>query len=142
MTEFNSVHYSYVFTAMLMIALFLLLVPQSCSAPIASSRYVSWQSSSNVRGTWDLLISCTFTLVICVYTTVHLNLPGDKPVCWRCRLRWHLRKPIWIAVGVLAPEIVVYAAWRQWVSARALTKKMKSISKKVSHVPGLQCPRN
>ena len=113
------------------IAFFLLLMPGS---GCAGSEYVSWQSSPNVRGTWDLLISCTFTLVICVYTTVHLNLPGDKPTCWRCRLRWHLRKPGWVAVGIFAPEIVVYTAWRQWVSAQALTKKMKNISQKVPHM--------
>ena len=110
------------------------MVPWTASAPVSNPPYVSWQKSPNLRGTWDLLISCAFTLVICVYSTVHLNLPGDEPRCRWCRVWWHLRKPGWIAIGILAPEIVVYTAWRQWVSARALTNEMGSIVNKVLHL--------
>ena len=35
----------------------------------------AWISNSEVRGTSDILWSYIVTLIVCVYTTIHLNVP-------------------------------------------------------------------
>ena len=33
---------------------------------------------SGKRGTWTILSSCIITLTLCVYTSLHLNIPAHK----------------------------------------------------------------
>ncbi|KAK3316033.1 hypothetical protein B0H66DRAFT_604341 [Apodospora peruviana] len=52
------------------------------------------------RGTFGILKSCVITLVLCLYTALHLNIPpGDAST-----LSLVLRKTKWILVGVFAPK--------------------------------------
>ena len=67
---------------------------------------VHWRSSPNTRSTLDILITCIITLLLCVWTAVHLNISQPASV-WRPRLR----KFGWLVLALLAPEIVVYTAW-------------------------------
>ncbi|EEP78466.1 predicted protein [Uncinocarpus reesii 1704] len=75
---------------------------------------VKWVPSPQARGTWDLLYSCTFTLVLCIATALHLNVP--KP--GQSDRKHLLRKIKWMACGLFAPEIVLYVAISQWWVAR------------------------
>ena len=95
--------------------------------------YVAWQSEPNVRGTWGLVSSCVITLTLCVYTAVHLNVPERNIT----KSKRYLRRLKWVFCGILAPEIVVFTAWRQWSSAIKLTKEMQKLQKQVSQY--LQC---
>ena len=36
----------------------------------------AWVDDPNTRGTWSILYSCVFTLVLCVWRAIHLNIPG------------------------------------------------------------------
>uniref|UniRef100_U4LQ61 Uncharacterized protein n=1 Tax=Pyronema omphalodes (strain CBS 100304) TaxID=1076935 RepID=U4LQ61_PYROM len=76
----------------------------------------SWVAEPKERGTMSLLYSCTFTMFLCVYTAVHLNVPpqGEK------KRYFYLRKAKWVLVALLAPEVVLYTAWSQWRDARWL----------------------
>ncbi|KAI5810408.1 hypothetical protein BZA77DRAFT_254877 [Pyronema omphalodes] len=76
----------------------------------------SWVAEPKERGTMSLLSSCTFTMFLCVYTAVHLNVPppGEK------KRYFYLRKAKWVLVALLAPEVVLYTAWSQWREARWL----------------------
>jgi hypothetical protein len=47
-----------------------------------------------------------------------LNVPEKR----NQRLSLYKKKLKWIMYGIFAPELVVYTAWRQWTSARALTR--------------------
>ena len=69
---------------------------------------VHWKESSTTRGTFDILSTCVITMLLCVWTAVHLNVqpPGEV---WRPRLR----KVGWLVLALLAPEMVAYTAW--WV---------------------------
>lgn len=106
------------------------------SAPVESGKsdddYTTWKSQPNVRGTFGLLLSYLITLSLCIWTAVHLNIPGQlspsKPPSW---LKYIRRRTRWTITGVLAPEMVVYSAWEQWNSARLLTKKMLQLRSKV-----------
>ncbi|KAL2069398.1 hypothetical protein VTL71DRAFT_14077 [Oculimacula yallundae] len=86
----------------------------------------AWVDEPSSRGTWGLLYSCSFTLLLCVYTAIHLNVPGfyDTP-----RKIW-LRKAKWVAIAIFGPEIVVYVAFEQWFYARKFLKDLKAIADK------------
>jgi hypothetical protein len=85
----------------------------------SAEQYLAWQSQSNIRGTWDILVNCVVTMSLCIWTALHLNLPASKEFLenkpWWTRLWYNyaVRQVRWIFVGLLAPELVVYLAWTQ-----------------------------
>ncbi|PGH23957.1 hypothetical protein AJ80_02019 [Polytolypa hystricis UAMH7299] len=72
-----------------------------------------WVDSPNERGTLDILWSCFFTIFVCTWTALHLNLPARE------ESRWHVfwRKTKWMVLNVLFPEVVTAAAFAQRVAA-------------------------
>lgn len=84
-----------------------------------TTQYISFQQQPNLPGTYDILTSCIVTMTLCVCTALHLNLPVnervlDKMPKWK-RVFYHdrVRNLRWIAMGLFAPELVVYDAWMQ-----------------------------
>ena len=67
---------------------------------------VRWQPNCNTRGTFDILSICIITMLLCVWTAVHLNVPPPGSD-WESRLR----KVGWLILALLAPEMVAYTAW-------------------------------
>ncbi|KAF1995251.1 hypothetical protein P154DRAFT_611260, partial [Amniculicola lignicola CBS 123094] len=61
------------------------------------------------RGTLSLLYSCLFTIYICTWYAVHLNVPADDDTS----LAIVLRKVKWMGVAILAPEYAVTNAFQQ-----------------------------
>ncbi|KAH6687885.1 hypothetical protein F5X68DRAFT_239360 [Plectosphaerella plurivora] len=79
-----------------------------------------WIREPQGRGTLSLLSTCTFTLVLCVYTAVHLNIPpAGEPRRWQL-----VRKIKWMLIAILAPEAVLFTAihqyWRAWTFCREM----------------------
>jgi len=64
---------------------------------------VSWKSGPNERGTLNILTTCLITLTLCVYSTIHLNIPEHGKTGWIYLTK---RKAVWACVGLLAPEVV------------------------------------
>ncbi|PVH97592.1 hypothetical protein DM02DRAFT_532971, partial [Periconia macrospinosa] len=85
---------------------------------------VGWQPEPRIRGTWSILSNCIITILLCVWTAVHLNTPeyGGKT-------KQNIRKVGWLFVGVLAPELVAFMAWDQMQEAKKLTKNMRKAHK-------------
>ena len=84
-----------------------------------------WVAEPKVRGTWSLLYSCVFTLILCVWTALHLNVPAQGEGAfqiWRRKLKW-------VAIALFAPEIVLYTAWYQLHTARMLYKELNWYAK-------------
>ena len=75
-----------------------------------------WVSDPNGRGTFSLVVSCLLTLSLCVWSAMHLNIPGT----YHPTIQEFIRGIRWGVVGIFAPELVVFAAWRQYNSATAL----------------------
>lgn len=71
---------------------------------------VHWQPSPSKRGTFDILSSCIITMLLCVWTAVHLNISPPEST-WRPRVR----KVGWVIVALLAPEFIAYTAWYVFV---------------------------
>ncbi|KAJ7875639.1 hypothetical protein B0H13DRAFT_2668868 [Mycena leptocephala] len=60
-----------------------------------------------------------FTLGLCVWTAIHLNIPERASAG-----RQFLRKLVWLAVGLLAPEVVTFTAWNQYADAARLVREL------------------
>lgn len=92
--------------------------------PNSTSSTVGFVPESGGRDTLSLLFSCLLTLVLCVYSAVHLNIPTRGEPAWKTRYR-ELK---WCIIGVFGPELILYAAWRQWSSARELRHQLNGLS--------------
>lgn len=100
------------------------------AAPITNSTALHndvappWVDGPRERGTWQILYSCLFTLLLCVYSANHLNVPmKGETIVGAC-----LRKTKWAIVAVFAPELVVYTAFEQWYRARKFLKELKLLA--------------
>ena len=91
---------------------------------------VGWVEDPNGRGTFGLVVSCLSTLLHCVYSAMHLNLPMHHESS--ARYVWRYFK--WALIGVLGPELVVWTAWRQYVSAHALRHEIREMKAPTSRV--------
>ncbi|KAG2360335.1 hypothetical protein BDR07DRAFT_163874 [Suillus spraguei] len=78
-------------------------------------------SSFTTRTLWSIVSSSVLTLFACIYTAVHPNIPSpeDSPLLI---LRRRLGMMI---MALIAPELIVTWAMRQWISARHVTRQFK-----------------
>ena len=95
---------------------------QSCACDELHNRQWMGSRSNNGRGTFSIVSSCLLTLSLCVYTAVHLNVPQHGDL----ELRGWLRTARWVLFGILAPELILYTAWRQFRSVCALERSIKA----------------
>ena len=79
---------------------------------------VHWKPSSDTRSTSDILSTCIITMLLCVWTAVHLNVSPPGKV-WTSGLR----KVGWMIMALLAPEILAYTAWYVYSSRKLLLAK-------------------
>ena len=87
----------------------------------------SWRPEPKYRGTYSILSSCLVTMALCVWSAVHLNLPGaseHSAPFWRSKQLW--RKIGWVFMGLFAPEFVAWTAFEQHGQAITLTRDVKS----------------
>jgi hypothetical protein len=83
---------------------------------------VGWVSDTdNNRSTITLLYNCLFTIFLCTWSAMHLNVPGEKDT----QLRTFLRKCKWMLVGLLAPEFVAIIAVTEWREASKLVRQVR-----------------
>jgi len=73
--------------------LFTLILAARAQQTDDSRDKVPWQLSPNQRGTMDIVWSCLFTVFICVWTAVHLNVPAPPETdtrldLWIRRIKW------------------------------------------------------
>ena len=94
-----------------------------------------WHSTDCGRGTSDILWSCLATILLCVWTVIHLPVPccsrfekgqlvpGEPS---RSLRNWVIRSGIVPAViSVIAPEFLTYTAISEYLGARKSKKQMK-----------------
>ena len=74
------------------------------------TQYHTWKPEPLVRGTFSILSSSLLTMILCVWTSVHLNIPEHetdkvKAQTWRIAPQtW--RKLLWMVTAIFAPEWV------------------------------------
>ncbi|RSL55587.1 hypothetical protein CEP54_009324 [Fusarium duplospermum] len=111
--------------------------PWSVSAPYENSTYDlqnvisrKWVDSPNIRGTLDILQSCVLTLVACIYTALHLDVPT--------KTKWHrilISKVKWSLITLFAPEIALYMAADQLIEAWSLRRELRRLREMQGNAP-------
>ncbi|KAJ4292597.1 hypothetical protein N0V90_009260 [Kalmusia sp. IMI 367209] len=87
----------------------------------AEAPLTGWFEPPNLRGTWDIIVSCVLTLTICVWSALHLNVPTEDS---KLKQR-NIRRLRWIVLGLFAPELVVSTAFAQFLTAKWLCREIK-----------------
>ncbi|KIK64966.1 hypothetical protein GYMLUDRAFT_194753, partial [Collybiopsis luxurians FD-317 M1] len=83
------------------------------------------QDINNCRTLFEIVWSCIGVLIACTWISVHPNVPGLNESSWKV-LRRKIRLMI---IAVLAPELLVLWAARQWFAARKLSRHYKAWTK-------------
>ncbi|KAM3083633.1 hypothetical protein ACMFMG_004277 [Clarireedia jacksonii] len=90
----------------------------------------TWVSAPQFRGgTMAILQSCVLTLVACIYTAIHMNVP-QKTNFWGILLA----KIKWLFIALFVPEVVIYTAADQYIQARKLKKDLELLKRRSSIV--------
>lgn len=108
----------------------------------------TWEPQPERRGTFGIISSCFVTLALCTWKIVHLNLPGmcpDEGLPWSAwfkkgtthSMRHRLvhifgghqitRQIGWLLIGLFAPELIAYAAFRQYWDVKSLQVFMERV---------------
>ncbi|KAF9637973.1 putative major facilitator superfamily [Lasiodiplodia theobromae] len=106
----------------------------------------SWEAQPQHRGTFGILSTCFVTLALCTWKIVHLNLPGicpDDDLDWSdwwtvdrtvrhklvhiCGGHQLVRQIGWLVIGLFAPELIAFAAFKQYWDARNLQRYMEEV---------------
>ncbi|KAG2051807.1 hypothetical protein BDR06DRAFT_997979 [Suillus hirtellus] len=107
--------------------LFLYLVAVTQAAPTTNATNTTTNDSFKApsfttRTLWTIISSSILTLFACIYSAIHPNIPSPK----------HRRYPsiLWRQLGMMimaliAPELIVAWAMRQYLSANQLTRQFK-----------------
>ncbi|KAL8856367.1 MAG: hypothetical protein Q9178_007058 [Gyalolechia marmorata] len=116
-------------------ALFLLFVWGPLVVAQSNPKEISgWVKDPDGRGTFTMLSSCILTLSLCVYTAIHLNVRPYK----QTELRSWIETTKWVFFGILAPELMVFVAWRQYISAKALDRIVRRLKDERAAAPSGQ----
>lgn len=102
-----------------------------------------WVSTDCGRGTSDILWTCLATILLCVWTVIHLPVPccsrfeqgklvpGEPSRSWR---NWTIRSAIVPAViSVIAPEFLTFTAIVEFLEARSTKEEMTKMDWTLTH---------
>lgn len=91
--------------------------------------------SPGVRGTYDILWSCLFTLLVCTWTIQHLNIPKQTPDCttWSQSLKDNIERVWgrlkWMLLTLILPEFLVGKALQDFARAREFSRVIQEIAR-------------
>jgi len=77
-----------------------------------------WVEEPKRRGTFGILSLCFSTLVICVWSTLHFDIPTIR----HSRTRRCFLQIRWTVFALFAPEALLYSAILERIGAEALVK--------------------
>lgn len=83
-----------------------------------SNSTISWKSDPDFRGTFNILSTCFSTLLICVWSAVHDDIAKGKQ-----GYRAIFRKIGWLIIGLLAPELLLYVSFSQYITAGRILRE-------------------
>ncbi|KAJ7211221.1 hypothetical protein GGX14DRAFT_520129 [Mycena pura] len=104
----------------------------NCTLPPEGTNFVS---SPALRGTTDIVWSCTSVILICTWSILHLNVPqqstpSNKLQAFRRSIQRFVRKLKWFLFNLAAPEWPLGKAWANHVSVKSMEAKFAAIAKK------------
>ena len=84
---------------------------------------------------WNIVRSCLVTIFACTWFAIHPNIP-DPAEGW---IKVTSRRVGIMIMALIAPELVIMWAIRQWINARSLSKQYKSEFVIISHHFNIIC---
>ncbi|KAG2139841.1 uncharacterized protein EDB93DRAFT_693085 [Suillus bovinus] len=112
-------------TRLLSLCVFLYLVEVIQAAPTTNTTTTTTTSDSvkdpsfTTRTIWSIISSSVLTLFACIYSAIHPNIPNPKDSPSRILLR----RLSMMVMALIAPELIVTWAMRQWFSSRLITRE-------------------
>ncbi|KAG2063724.1 hypothetical protein BDR04DRAFT_1085110, partial [Suillus decipiens] len=104
---------------LLYIILYLVAVIQAANTTTTTSESFKFEAPTfTTRIIWSIISNCVLTLFACIYSAIHPNIPSPKDSSFLI-----LRRRLGIMImALIAPELIVTWAIRQWFSARHVTR--------------------
>ena len=84
-----------------------------------STSPLSWISDSGTRSVYDIVSTCVSTMVICVWSAVHMNIPTRPEGI----VRSSIKKLGWVVIGILLPDGFLLLAICEFIAAVILLRK-------------------
>ena len=78
-----------------------------------------WMGEPEQRGTFGILAICISTMTICVWSTVHFNIPTPR----RTPTRRFFTQVLWMVIALIAPEVLLLCAIIERIDAAILVKE-------------------
>ena len=91
---------------------------------------VRWAPGPSTRGTLDIFWSCLFTVVACVWTILHLNIPAPD------QHHLLLRKITWAFANVILPDVILYAALLDRYEVRKKMDQLRNLQEPFEEMGG------
>ena len=92
---------------------------------------LSWIPHSTTRSVYDIITTCFSTMIICVWSALHMNIP-TRP---RGFVKTFLIKVGWVVLGILMPDLLLLVAVCElWAAIKLLRNAYR-------YIPGLPRPR-
>lgn len=82
----------------------------------------SWVNSPIMRGTMGIILTCVVTLISCVYSVLHLNIPAETG-----KYTIFLTKMKWVLVTLLVPDTVLVIALGEYMEAIELQSRLRQL---------------
>ena len=103
------------------------IAPMAISNPLTGTCTLGlWVPGSHVRGTWDILSTCLSTIVICMCSAFHTDIPQTRPENRRLLFAM-LQLGRWAILFLLLPEILPSIAFEQLQRAYIIFMTMKNV---------------
>ena len=94
------------------------------SAPISNGSTRGFVSEPDGRGTIGIMTSCICTLIICLWTCLHLHIPPPSVTF----LGVIARKLRWLVIGAIAPEVMAATALGQYFCVKDQVRRINSLA--------------
>ena len=79
-----------------------------------------WIGEPKQRGTFGIISFCLSTLIICIWSTLHFNIPTRR----FSTTRRFFFQVAWMIFALFAPELLLYSAINERITASVLLKKV------------------
>ncbi|KAG1797321.1 uncharacterized protein HD556DRAFT_1440875 [Suillus plorans] len=114
---------------MRLLLLCILLVGVTQAAPTTNTTNTTTNDSLKApsfttRTLWSIISSSALTIFACVYSAIHPNIPSPKHTS---QLHGLWRQIRMVIMALIAPELIVTWAMRQWFSADQVTRQFKEL---------------
>ncbi|KLO14054.1 hypothetical protein SCHPADRAFT_330903 [Schizopora paradoxa] len=84
--------------------------------PSSPPGHAAWVADPSCRGTFNIALLCLSTTLICIWSSVHRDIPFERLSTF-CSLR---RDAPLVLVALFAPELMFYFALNQYICARSV----------------------